>query len=63
MRMHLGHQHMHVPPDLYDRADTEAAGDAFAIDERVADEEVVASLDLASALIHRREGRTVHGHT
>ena len=31
MRMHLGHQH--VPPELYDRADTEAAGDAFAIAE------------------------------
>ena len=31
MRMHLGHQH--VPPELYDRAATEAAGDAFAIAE------------------------------
>ena len=38
MRMHLPHQH--VPPELYDRAETEAAGDAFAVDERVADEEV-----------------------
>ena len=31
MPMHPGHQH--VPPELYDRAETEAAGDAFAIDE------------------------------
>ena len=38
MRMHLGHQH--VPPELYDRAVTEAAGDAFAVEEPVADEEV-----------------------
>ena len=38
MRMHLGHQH--VPPELYDRAETEAAGDASAIDKRAADEEV-----------------------
>ena len=36
MRMHLGH--LHVPPDLYDRAETEAAGDAFAVDKRAADE-------------------------
>ena len=36
MRMHLHHQH--VPPELYDRAKTEAAGDAFAVDERAADE-------------------------
>ena len=32
--MHLRHQH--VPPELYDRAETEAAGDAFAVDERAA---------------------------
>ena len=38
MRMHLGHQH--APPELYDKAVTEAAGNAFAVDERVADEEV-----------------------
>ena len=38
MRMHLRHQH--VPPELYDRAETEGAGDAFAVDERAADEEV-----------------------
>ena len=38
MRMNLGHQH--VPPELYDRAETEAAGEAFDVDERVADEEV-----------------------
>ena len=38
MRMHLRHQH--VPPELYDRAETEAAGDAFVDDERVAEEEV-----------------------
>ena len=38
MRMHLRHQHM--PPELYDKAETEAAGDAFAVDERAADEEV-----------------------
>ena len=38
MRMHLRHQH--VPPDLYDRAETQAAGDAFAVDDRAADEEV-----------------------
>ena len=37
MRMHLRHEH--VPPELYDRADTEAASDAFAVDERAADEE------------------------
>ena len=36
MRIHLHHQH--VPPELYDRAETEAAGDAFAVDERAADE-------------------------
>ena len=36
--MHLRHQH--VPPELYDRAETEAAGDAFAFDEREADEAV-----------------------
>ena len=38
MRMHPGHQH--VPPQLYDRAETEAAGDTFAVDERAADEDV-----------------------
>ena len=38
MRMHLGHQR--VPPELDDRAETEAAGDAFAVDERAADWEV-----------------------
>ena len=36
--MHLRHQH--VPPELYDGAGTETAGDAFAVDERAADEEV-----------------------
>ena len=36
MRMQLRHQH--VQPELYDRADTEVAGDAFAVDERAADE-------------------------
>ena len=36
MRMHLHHHHM--PPELYDRAETEVAGDAFAVDERAADE-------------------------
>ena len=41
MRMHLGHQH--VPPELYDKAMTEEAGDAFAVDERVADEEATYS--------------------
>ena len=38
MRMHLGHQH--VPPELYDKAETEETGDAFAVDKRAADEEV-----------------------
>ena len=38
MRMHLRHQH--VPPELYDRAATEEAGDAFAVDERAVDEVV-----------------------
>ena len=38
MRMHVGHQH--EPPELYNRAETEAACDTFAVDERVADEEV-----------------------
>ena len=38
MRMHLCHQH--VPHELYDKAVTEEAGDAFAVDERVTDEEV-----------------------
>ena len=38
MRMHLCHQN--VPPELHDRAETEAAGDAFAVDERAADEAV-----------------------
>ena len=36
MRMHL--QHQHAPPELCDRAVTEAAGDTFAIDEGAADE-------------------------
>ena len=36
MRMHLGHQQMQ--PEVYDRAETEAGGDAFAVDEREADE-------------------------
>ena len=38
MRIHLGHQH--EPTQLYDQAETEEAGAAFAVDERVADEEV-----------------------
>ena len=38
MRIHLGHQH--VPPELYDKAATEEAGETFAVDERVPDEEV-----------------------
>ena len=38
MRMHL--QHQHVPPELYDRAETEAAGDEFVVDEQAADEAV-----------------------
>ena len=38
MRMHLRHQH--VLPELYDRAQTEAAGDEFAVDEQEADEAV-----------------------
>ena len=37
MHMHMGHQH--APPQLYDRAVTEAAGDAFAVDVRVATEQ------------------------
>ena len=40
-RMHLGHQHF--PPELYDRAVTEEAGEAFAVDERVADAEAAYS--------------------
>ena len=36
--MHLGHQY--APPELYDKAVTEAAGDAFAVDDRVTEEEV-----------------------
>ena len=38
MRIHLRHQH--APPELYDRAESEAAGDAFAVDERAAHEAV-----------------------
>ena len=41
MRMHMHHQH--APPELYDRAETDAAGDAFAVDERAADEAVPCS--------------------
>ena len=35
MRMHLGHQHLQ--PKLYDKAEIEAAGDSFAVDEPGAD--------------------------
>ena len=38
MRIHLRHQH--VPPELYDTAETKVAGDAVALDERAAYEEV-----------------------
>ena len=38
--MHMHMRHQHAPPELYDRAKTEAAGDAFAVDERAADEAV-----------------------
>ena len=36
-------RHQHVPPELCDRAETEAAGDAFAVNEREADEAVLYS--------------------
>ena len=32
-----------MPPELYDKAETEAAGDAFAVEERMVDEEVAYS--------------------